>query len=137
LSDSITTALNKTVQVELSGNNAVGSDRLDEIAKTIQQVNDKIISVKNEVDDKIEMLNTSNNKETSSIDRIVANAVNTSILPIKQEINVLRNDIGRVDSTQRQGRTTLEAQLQEIDRRLNLSRNITGSIGVGVGGIYG
>jgi hypothetical protein len=67
----------------------------------------------------------------------VANAVNTSILPIKQEINNIRNDIGRVDSAQRQGRTTLEAKLQEIDRRLNLSRDITGSIGTGVGGIYG
>jgi hypothetical protein len=133
LSESITSALSKTVQVELNNaGNAVGSDRLDEIAKTIQQVNDKIISVKNDLDGKIEMINTSN-KETSSIDRIVANAVSTSILPIKQEINVLRNDIGRVDSSQRQGKTTLEAKLEQIDRRINLARNITGA---GLGGYY-
>ena len=133
LTTAVETALKQTVKVEVTGitDNAVGGEKFDQLAKTVSDVNEKLINVKIELEGKINMLGTANN-ETIDIDRQVVSVVDTRLIAIQEDLNDIRTAVGSVSSTQRQKGVYYDSKFDELDRRLNNTMNITG---IGTGGI--
>lgn len=134
LRSAISEALSQPVRVEVDGSvNAVGGEKFDQLAQTVKSLSDRLITVKGEIDGKINMIDKGNN-QTSEIDRVVSLAVSNGVSPIKQEINDLRTEVSRLGSYQRRQQTTIDARLEQMRYDLSLTQNVTGT---GTGGLYG
>ena len=135
ISDSIKNALNTTIKVETTGTtNAVGGDRLNEVAQAIASVNDKVIGLSREVASVKMLGNTGANNETIDIDRKVNSIVDTKLAGVNRNLDELRNAVSDVSATQRQKDVYRDSQYDDLDRRL---RNAFSFIGTGrpIGGI--
>jgi hypothetical protein len=135
LSDAISSAVsNISVNVEGTVAGGPGTEELDKIADAVKSVSDRVIAINasnTELNDKIKMIET-NNETTiiSRVDGIVASAVSAQTAAMQQDINDIRNDVGRVSANQRQKDQYIDSRLEEVNYRLASTMNITG-IGVG------
>jgi TP901 family phage tail tape measure protein len=135
LSDAISSAVsNISVNVEGTVAGGPGTEEFDKIADAVKSVSDRVIAINasnTELNDKIKMIET-NNETTiiSRVDGIVASAVSAQTAAMQQDINDIRNDVGRVSANQRQKDLYIDSRLEEVNYRLASTMNITG-IGVG------
>jgi archaellum component FlaC len=121
---------NANIRVENTGGpNAVGGEALNELSRAVKSVSDRIITINTELNNKINMLGS--NKETVDINRMVNTVVENNIATLRQDVNNVRNDVARVESSQRQATVTWDARLGQLEYRLNSVANFTGTNGIG------
>lgn len=124
LKNAITAALSTPVKVDASSVKAVGGERLDAVAETIKSVQDRLITVKSDLENQIKMISTNN--ETTDIDSRVIRVVDTRLTNVNKDLSDLRNDVGRVQSDLRRQDQIFDSKLTELDYRLKNTMNITG-----------
>jgi hypothetical protein len=120
------------IDVSVASTNAVGSEALNEMATQMQRFKDELIFVKNDYNNQIRMISDKQtDSPTHDIDRMINVAIVNSVGDIKQDLNNIRTDLSRVESTQRRNEITLDARLSSLQYDLDIARNTVGTNGIG------
>lgn len=130
LKEAISSALSRSVKVEVSGSGgSVGADKIDQLSMAVSKVSDRLVAVKNELDNKIKIAGSNN--ETIDIDRKISSAVNNKISEVNKDMNEIRNSVGGILSSQKQKEVYYQHKFDELTYKLSSAMNITG-IGRGI-----
>jgi TP901 family phage tail tape measure protein len=129
--NNLTSSLSK---INLSGSaNAVGSERLDQLAETVKSFKDQLVFLKDEVDEGFKLVGQNANNETSDIDRRLVSMLGEEVGGLRRDVNDVRTLVAETSSKQRQYAVYIESQIDGIDYRLRMAQNI---VGIGNGGGY-
>ena len=122
LSSAITSALDKPIKVEYTGEvKAVGGEKLDKLTELVSRVNDKLLNVKSNLEDKINVI--SNNNDSSQIDRRIDEIVQIQMTNIEAQIADNRTDVSASRSEIIRVEMRLGAMLSELDSRFRITQN--------------
>ena len=107
------------IKVKVDGDiNAVGSEKLDRLAECVKGLEDRLLYVKNDLGDKISIINAKEDTDDYRMEVRVKALINSQLADIEQQLVTIRSSttdyngsIVRVDSK-------LTAMIQELERRL-------------------
>lgn len=125
LSSAISDALNKPVKVEYTGGNgdrSVGSDKLDNVSKALENVNNRVFKIQSEIDD-MKMVDL--NVDPDEIGRMVKPAVTSVIDDVKAEIyNVCEQLDQKIKDVQVSVESRIRSSSIQSDGVLDVERRI-------------
>ena len=122
LNSAITTALAKPIKVEYTGDvKAVGGEKLDRLTELISKIDDKILNVKVNLENKIDMISTGN--DVTQIDNKINEVIQTRIATIENQIADNRTDVSASRGEVTRVEMRMKARLDDIDNRLRIVQN--------------
>jgi hypothetical protein len=120
LNASIVDALSTEINVKLEGN-AVGGEKINEVATAVGTVKEQLNAVNKDLNDKIQMV-TANN-ETLDIGR-VETIVARSVAVLNDRVNRLTTDVSETHSKATQLEHSIGYSISDLDRRLAQTQNL-------------
>ena len=122
LNSAITTALNKSIKVEHTGNvKAVGAEKLDRLTELINKVDNKLLNVKVNLEDKINMITTDN--DILQINTKINEMIQSQTVSIERQIADNRTDVSASRGEIVRVEMRMKAMLDDIDSRLRMTQN--------------
>jgi len=122
LKSSISEALDKPIKVEVAGDlKAVGGEKLDRLTELVSKVDDKILSVKVDLEDKINII--SSNSNVLQIDGTINRVVQEQMANIEGQMADNRTDASANRSEIARVEMRMKAMLDDVDTRLRIVQN--------------
>ncbi|MGD9158774.1 MAG: hypothetical protein PVG39_10240 [Desulfobacteraceae bacterium] len=122
IGDAITQALaSASIDVNVNQTGTIGADSIDRVSDNVREVQDKLITVKDELDIKIEsvkdeVLRTNRSEITAQ--------VNDALNRVQQDINEHRNDISQISSKIYRFEQQTDYRIREVDRLAKDAQNL-------------
>jgi TP901 family phage tail tape measure protein len=122
IGDAIKQALaNATVDVNVNQAGAVGATNIDVVSNSVREVQDKLITVRDELDLKIESIKTEMYNSNKSE---IATQINNAITRVQQDINEHRTDISLMNGKITRFEQQTDYRLREVDRLAKDAQNL-------------
>jgi len=124
IGDAITQALaNASVDVNVNqtGGGAVGADGIDELSRTIQAVDDRIIEVKDNLDTSIESMR---GEVSNTIQTEISAQVERAITRVQQDVNEHTNRLSHVNGQITRFEHQMDHRIREVDRIAKDAQNL-------------
>jgi hypothetical protein len=125
LSSAISAALDKPIKVDSSGVQAVGGEKMDKLGEALQNVQDRLTTVKTELEGKIEMLNSSPSTSID-IDRRVASLIDQRVSQMQEEAQQSKQVAYYSNSEVQRVKQELNYRIDELTQRLRQTMSFTG-----------
>ena len=124
IGDAISRALaNASVDVNVNqvGGQAVGADRMDELSRTVSAIDDRLLTVRDELDTKIESvrIETANNIQSD-----IAAQIDAAMTRVQQDINEHRNTLSHVNGQITRFEHQMDYRIREVDRIAKDAQNL-------------
>jgi len=131
ISNAISQALaNATVDVNPSANGSVGADSLDSISNAVVDVQDKLITVKGELEER--MVNLESKALTANnVKPEIQSAVSEAMNQVTHDINTNRNNISEITSRVTRFEGRMQYEVGEARRYAQDAQNFATRPGVG------
>ena len=126
LNSAITAALDKSIKVEHTGDiKAVGAEKLDKLTELINKVDSRLLNVKVNLEDKINIIDSKVlNQDSYQLDIKVNALIRSQIASVEQQLVSVRGDSvdqgGRISMVE----ARLSHSLSDLERRLNVVFNL-------------
>jgi hypothetical protein len=125
LAQAISSALSTPIKVDSSGVQAVGGEKLDKLGDALQNVQDRLTTVKTELEGKIQMLNTGST-DSLDIDRKVTSLINQRVTQMQEESQQSKQVAYATNSEVARVKQELNVRLDQLLQKINQTMSFTG-----------